>query len=949
MRKQFLQNIILLIAICPILVFSQNKLDIKADFNGKKNEIKITQKITYFNQTNDTLQTIYLNDWSNSYSTKNTPLAMRFSEEFKTEFHFAKSEDRGFTVITSLKQNSEDIEFERLKNQIDVIKVHLSEPLLPNEAYTLDLNYVVQIPNDKFTRYGVDSEGNYNLRYWYIVPAVYNGEWQYSSNKDLDDLFVPESDIRLEIKCPDYFYAESELNEFDYNQIDSTKVFVFRGENRVNSKLVLTKQPAFRYIETDFFTVVSNVDDEELNPLNKALITDNIAAFLSNNLGSYPHEKLLITSVDYKKSPIYGLNLLPDFIRPFPDEFQYELKILKTALNNYLEDILLIDPRKDQWLYGGIQTYFLMKYVDEYYPNMKLAGTLSKIWGIRSFYGAQLNFNAQYSFLYMNMARGNLDQPLLMEKDSLIKFNENIANKYKAGIGLNYLNDYLSDGIVENTLKEFLATRSIKETNTEDFETLLEANTDKSVDWFFTDYLETNKIIDYTISRAERIGDSVEVTIKNNSNAIVPISLFAMKGDLVLSKIWVTDVKESTTIKILDDGLTKLVLNHDHVIPEFNMRNNTKTLKKALFNRPLQLRLFKDIEDPSYNQLFLMPIIEFNNIYDGIVLGVKAYNKTVLKKAFNYKIAPQYGLNSQSLTGSASVVFNQYVRKENKSDLFLVRYGAGFSYSSYAEDLFVLKLTPGVVFQFRDKSNLRSNKRDYLTVRYVGINRDPDPNPDDNNDSAEPNYGVFNARYSQVDRDLINFSSWFADFQISENFSKIALNYEFRKLTERNRQYNIRFFGGLFITNDTYQESDYFSFALDRPTDYLFDYNYYGRSESSGLFSQQLIIAEGGFKSQLNPAFANQWITTLNGSITIWKYIFAYGDVGFVKNHGSNAAFVYDSGIRVSLVEDYFEFYFPVYSNLGWEIAESDYAERIRFIVTLDIKTLLGLFSRRWY
>ena len=129
----------------------------------------------------------------------------------------------------------------------------------------------------------------------------------------------------------------------------------------------------------------------------------------------------------------------------------------------------------------------------------------------------------------------------------------------------------------------------------------------------------------------------------------------------------------------------------------------------------------------------------------------------------------------------------------------------------------------------------------------------------------------------------------------------------------------------------------------------MFDYNYYGRSESAGLFSQQLIVAEGGFKSQLNPGFANQWITTLNGSTTIWKYIMAYGDVGFVKNHGANAEFVYDSGLRLILVEDYFEIFFPVYSNLGWEIAQPNYDQKIRFIVTLDFKTLLGLFSRRWY
>ena len=131
-----------------------------------------------------------------------------------------------------------------------------------------------------------------------------------------------------------------------------------------------------------------------------------------------------------------------------------------------------------------------------------------------------------------------------------------------------------------------------------------------------------------------------------------------------------------------------------------------------------------------------------------------------------------------------------------------------------------------------------------------------------------------------------------------------------------------------------------FSYALDRPTDYLFDYNYYGRSEDSGLFSQQLIVAEGGFKSQLEPAFANRWITTLNSSYSIWKYIYAYGDVGLVKNKGINPQFVYDSGVRVNLLQDYFELYFPIYSNNGWEIAQEDYDQKIRFIVTLDLGTL---------
>ena len=129
----------------------------------------------------------------------------------------------------------------------------------------------------------------------------------------------------------------------------------------------------------------------------------------------------------------------------------------------------------------------------------------------------------------------------------------------------------------------------------------------------------------------------------------------------------------------------------------------------------------------------------------------------------------------------------------------------------------------------------------------------------------------------------------------------------------------------------------------------MFDYNYLGRSEASGIFSQQIIIAEGGFKSKLDTPFANQWMATTNVSTSIWRYIQAYADFGLVKNKFEKAKFQYDSGIRIDLVTDYFEVYFPVYSNLGWEIGQPNYDEKIRFVFTADPKSLLGLFRRKWY
>jgi len=935
--------------ICFLLLslsaLSQNSMTIDANFDTTKHSIKITQNIKYQNTTNQTLDTIYLNDWSHSYSSKTTPLADRFADEFKTTFHFANNEDRGFTAITAIKQEGQEVYHQRLKQHPDVIKVALKNPLAPNETYDLSLNYIVQVPNNKFTRYGLTGDGQYNLRFWYITPAVFDGTWHYYSNKDLDDLYVNPSDITLKVNYPNNFKPITELDLVENTTIENRTTSIFSGKDRTNTKFSLVTTNDFNTVETDFFSIESNLDTEDLPVTDVAILSDKVAQFITKNLGQYPHKKLLLTWIDYKKDPIYGLNLLPDFIRPFEDSFQYELKILKTALKVYLENTFLINPREEQWLLDGIQVYYLIKYVEDYYPNQKILGKLAKVWGVRAFHASDLNFNDQYSFLYMHMARTNIDQPIGMAKDSLLKFNKNISNKYKAAVGLKYLDDYVGDSIVDQTISEFVKQTKLKRTTPKDFETLITSKTDKNIEWFFNDYVKTSKKIDFKIKKVKKTEDSITITLKNIRNNAMPISLFTLKNDSITSKQWIEGFDGTKKITIANNDVDQLALNYDYTIPEFNQRNNYKKLNGFfLTNKPLQFRLFKDIEDPNYSQVFFMPEFEYN-FYDGLSPGLKLYNKTLLSKRFLYKISPKFGFKSKQIVGSASLIYN--ARPED-SDNYRTRYGLSGNYYNYAPNLSYTSFTPFIDFNFRDHKNLRDNKREFLSFRYININREVDPTGEFET-NGEPKYSVFNTKFGIVDNNLKDYASLFTDLQLAKNFGKLSATLEFRHLNERNKQFNLRLFSGVFLYNDTYQDSDFFSFALDRPTDYLFDYNYLGRSEQTGILSQQIIIAEGGFKSKLRQPFANQWMTTANTSTTLWRYIMLYGDAGIIKSHNFKPKFVYDSGIRLNLVEDYFELYFPIYSNLGWEIGQPNYDEKIRFIVTLSPKTLLGLFTRRWY
>jgi len=939
---------LLLIFLCFTcgIASGQNRIDLKAVFNVSDKTIGIAEEITYKNVTNDTLGVIYFNDWANSYSTKNTPLAKRFAEEYDSKFHFAKSEERGYTNITSIKDHlKNDLDYSRVPEHPDVIKVTLASPLNQGDSYRISLTYNVLVPSDTFTNYGVSEQSEFNLKYWYITPTVYDGAWEYYSNLNLDDLYVPKADQTFVIEYPKNYELISELNILNIEQNDSTETVILNGKDRVNSELSLLKYSNFQFTKTDYFTLNTNIEDKGVGPAEKAVIIDKVAAFIDKNLGPYPHENLLLTEIEYKKDPLYGLNQLPDFIQPFQDNFQYELKLLKTALNSYLENVLLVNPRKDYWLKDGLQIYFLMKYVEEYYPDMKLLGSFANTWGIRAFHASDLYFNDQYILFFMQMARTNRDQPLTMSKDSLLKFNANIANKYKAGVGLKYLDDFVNSNILENTITQFLDRYRLKQTSSFDFETLLKQQTHKDVNWFFTDYLTTRKKIDFKIKDVVKTEDSVTLTIKNKKNNQMPISLFTLNNDTVLSKTWIEDINGIKTITIPKNEANKLVLNYDNTIPEYNLRDNWKSLKGFFFNnKPLQFRLFKDFEDPNYNQVFLMPLVEFRNIYDGLNLGLKMYNKTVLRKNFIYKLEPQYGTKSKSFTGRGLAYITHDMENQN---LYNINLGLYTTYTSFAENAHVSLISPGLAFNFRDDKDFRSNKMQTLNFRYLDISRTQKDNTIVL--TEEPDYSIFNIRYVNANPGLINYFRWDTDLQFSKHFGKFSFNYEYRKLSESNRQFNFRFFAGSFIYNNMEIGSNYFSFALDRPTDYLFDYDYLGRSETTGIFSQQIIIAEGGFKSKLDTPFANQWLTTINTSTTLWKYIQMYGDIGLLKNKYNHPAFVYDSGLRLDLVTDYFELYFPIYSNLGWEIGQPRYDQKIRFKFTADPKVLFGLFRRRWY
>ncbi|WP_231749570.1 aminopeptidase [Polaribacter sp. BAL334] len=921
--------------LCSVISLAQNNsIAIKGIFNPEKDELQIQQEIVFHNQSDSIFTHIYLHNWGNSFSSRKTPLSKRLIKDFKKELYFAKPEEIGFTTIKNLTVDFENVVFNEVPKQADIIDIQLNTPLKPSEKRIITITYSLKIPDAKFTNYGKTKTG-YHLRFWYMTPAIFQNEWKLMSNLNTDDLFENTTDFTIEIQVPKPYVLESNLYQYETKNEHKTDYYLV-GKNKTNVILSFNKTAQLKTYQVNDVAIYTDVLNDKIEDTKCVDILSRELLFIEKYLGKYPHKEIYIDKITQDKNPIVGLSQLPSFIRPFSEEFKWDITLFKALSIAYLENRMFLNLREEYWLMDGIQNYLIIEYIETYYPEMKLLGKISEKWYLKNFNISKLKFNEKYPLIYQFVSRQFLDQALDTPVDSLSNFNRKIANKYKAGLAIKYLKNYLGDSILNSSIKELYQEKSTKLISTADFKEIITKKTTKNLDWFFEDFIKTNKKIDYTIDDVFVEKDSLKVTIRNKRNITTPVLLYGLNDKEIIFKKWFTNIDDTTTVNIPNQNINKVALNYENTYPELNTLDNWKSLEKKIFNKPLKFNLIKDIDDPYYNQLFYQPNISYN-FYNGIILGVRLHNKPLIKRNLEASIAPAYATNSGTVIGQFSVLLNQYFEE---TSIYRIRYGIAGLTLDYAPNLSYKSLMPFVNMEFKRK-DLRDATSEILSARMVHIDKEVSPNTIK---TDQDNYNVLSINYSFINPDIIKEFRYNFSAEIAQNFSKIAADIRFRSLTTSDTQLDFRLFVGTFLSNKT--TGDYFSFGLDRANDYLFQLNYFGRSEDSGIFSQQFIIAEGGFKSVLPTRFANQFMASFNSSFGLWKWVEFYNDVAFLKSRNSPVYFAYNNGIRLNFVHQILEVYFPLYSNNGWEISQGNYQEKIRFTFTADLNAIFNFIRR---
>lgn len=923
---------------CVIQMHAQlaHEQDLVVELDATRHQLFVEQKITIKNQSQNPLESIYLNDWANAYSSTKSPLALRLVEEYTRSFYLSNKSKRGYTKVKKLTADNATVQWTRPDNRIDQIFIQLNTPLDVGKTTTIEIDYVVQLPDSRFTGYGIVDEDSYFLENFFLsLGWHHNNHWKTISLLDLEDSPHQNGNFRMKFILEKDFSIATNLQLKKEAETLEHKHYYFQGTHTNQQVIHIEKTSSYNAFLHGDTMVFSNLKTEELGYQDQQKSLRKVIEYVTEFMKTENQNNILFSQEKYDKRPFYGFTLIPSIFKPFPPLFEFEIKALNSYLYAHIAENFSLHPREDYWLIGGLHSYVMMHYVNTYYPNEKLFGLILRQplarFLLNKYQFSHLEFDQTFLLFHEFTLRRNLQQPLFSPKEALIKYNEQIGNPSQMGVFLDYLINY--DHL---NLQELLIELKENNVSGEELKKTFQNHLDVVYKEDFIPYMKNRKTLDFYFKSFENNDPSIEFSVGEKNNWQFPFSIGWMRNDSLVKTERFSAFEMNTNIKRPIEDAEYLIINPQVKLPEFNPRNNYKKANGK--GKTLRFTFIKDIENPKYQQLFYNPRVNFN-IYDGLTLGMRINNLTIQRNPFSFSIEPFFATAEKTIVGNYAASFNAF---NEQSNYFLKNIQITGSSFHYDESLRYNLFRTSINVYKRD-SNLRSNKRELIRLFWQYVHREQNANT-----TIQPNYNLGGITYVYSNKGALDHFTWKNQLEVASEFGKLNLTLDYRHLTPRGRQFSFRLFAGKFLWRNNLN-TQYFDYSLDRPTDYLFEYNYLGRSESTGFYSQQFIPAEGGFKYRFEQRFIDDFIITINTSMGIWKWVEAYGDIGLVNTRASNVHSYFDSGIRLNLIPDFLELYFPVYNSDGLQIHRNAYNQHIRFLLTVEPKALNQLFSRKWF
>lgn len=918
----------------------KDSISIEAKLSLDKKTLTVNQELVYYNHSGKDMNTIKLSNWISAYHKRGTSLAYRKLEDRNTDLHFANDEQQGKLLNLQIKSSAYEIPVQNLSDEN--LFLPLQQTLKPGEKIKLQLQYQMQLPDQRFTGYGT-SDNNVALKYFFIVPDHFDPDNKYPKKyHDIEESVNFNTFWKINLTSETKYFIQSNIPRSSNGN--------FIGDLDSDPEFILSKKefPVIKINSEDLNTEIKFGYD--LNPQEKENLEFFLPLhlrFIKEKLGFVP-ETIFISEKFRNKEDFFGNNDIKVLTFKFPlftDAEKIDLDYFGIIAKKILDESIVTDKQDNHWFKNGLKSYLEIQYLNKFYKESKLLGTLpeTKIFGVKPlklFHASKVKLVDRYGLAYQYIMSQNLDQKIDEKFTVLSNFNDMAISSFETGSLFNYSADKMGYENFNSLLKDFIVKNTHQKIDPRDFLKEL-SEKDKRTE-YLADFLEQKNRVNFKLKRLNIENDTLNIKIHKNTFSNIPVKLKTENRENSKQEYWVeTEENEKLkTFSIPATDIYKITLNEDYIFPESKYRDNYLYAKGFFSNaKKIKFKFIKDIPNPEFNEIYLSPKIRFNNTYDKFLFGVNFKNQSFFDQKFLYSFTPMYSSGTGKMTGSGAV---SYSFLPAESIIRSLTFGVSGSYFHYDYNLAYRKLSAFSNINFR--KNPRSTVGRSLAFSYNYFERDLSPTMIANKDYDK--YNLWSLGYGYSDSQMIHEKSLSISTQGMEDFNKITAEGFYRWEFAPKQKLSVRLFAGYFVRNDT--RNNTFNYGISRVSNYSFSYTLLGESANSGILSQQFILADGGFKSFL-PGSVNQWITSFNVDSSVWKIFHVYADAGFYKNKNHPTKFIWDSGIKVRVIPDFLEVYFPVQSSLGFEPAFKDYAKRIRYTLVLNLSSIINAARRGWY
>ncbi len=661
---------------------------IHAVINEENHTIVAKQKLQYWNNSNDTLHFVFFHLYQNAF-VKNA-YTESFMQANKVQPRFGPYESKGLgTIVDSVSVNGTLVQTE-LDNTI--MKVYLEKPLLPQSSIQIEMNFISFFDSGSTRRrmkmYPAWGFMHYNGCQWFPKMSVYDSKfgWDtyqhigkefygdfgiYDITLDFPSNYIVEATGALQNRAtvlPDDLRAKLDITNFKdkpWNEAPSVIIPYQKGERKQwhfraehVHDFAFTADPSYR-IGTSYWNNVECVgivqEPHASGWQNAADYVAKIIQVFSENYGQYHYPKMVAADA--------------------ADGMEYPMLTLDGGRDPGYRG-LLVHEIGHNWFYGMVgnnETYRAA--LDEGFTQYLTAEGLRLIDGDTMVETAPKNWKKKYHeprlakdtrvmYPYIYNTSIGLDYPLNTHSDD---FNGAIHHGggyagvyYKSATMLYQLQYVLGDSLFRKAMLHYFDQWKFAHPYFEDFRNSIIQYTKNDLNWFFDQWLETTKSVDYKISKIKNYPSKQEshITFKRSYPGMqMPIDFTTIdkngkSASFYIPNTWYEKSTKATTLprwigwgKVkrtytaiipTESEIKKVTIDTALLLADRYMLNNSK--KKGVLIDRNKIITKLDIGNAPYNdwkhyRLYWRPNVWYNAL-DGVKVGLHfegSYLQHILK------------------------------------------------------------------------------------------------------------------------------------------------------------------------------------------------------------------------------------------------------------------------------------------------------------------------------